>query len=273
MPLCASHPAFKSVAFASLLAGGTLVLAGCENQPKDKISASAQQKELVKTLTTQVTYQDHIMLPPGSKLTVTLANISKMDVKAEIISKQKADITGAPPYTVELKYDSSKIKPRHRYSVMARITSQDSLLYVSTLNHDPFSNTQADTPLSIVVSKVAAKKPNADLVNTYWKALTVNDTAITVKTKEPFIQFKADGSTHGFLGCNNFTGGYETKARALSFKPLASTKKMCMEKMNIEGLISQALDQTSQYSINGEVLTLENQQGNPLATFKAMYFN
>lgn len=273
MSLRTSRSIFKSVAVISLLAGGTVALTGCEKQSQSKLSDNTQQEEMMKTLTTQVTYQDRSMLRPGSKLTVTLADVSKMDVKAEVISKQEVDITGAPPYTVELKYDPSNIQDRHRYSVMARITNQDRLLYVSTMNNDPFASAQADTPLNIVVSKVAAKKPDTDLVNTYWKALTVNDTPVTVKTKEPFIQFKADGTAHGFLGCNNFTGGYETKAQTLSFKPLASTKKMCMEQMDIEDSMSQALEQTSQYSINGEMLTLENEQGNPLATFKAMYFN
>ncbi len=273
MSLCTPNSVFKSVAIASLLAGSTLALVGCENQPQGQLSDSAQQEQMMKTLTTQVTYQDRSMLRPGAKLTVTLADVSKMDVKAEIINKQEVDITGAPPYTVELKYDPSKIKDRHRYIVMARITNQDRLLYVSTMNNDPFANAQTDTPLNIVVSKVAAKKPDTDLVNTYWKALTVNDTTVTVKTKEPFIQFKADGTTHGFLGCNNFSGGYESSAQTLSFKPLASTKKTCMEQMKFVNLMSQALDQTSQYSINGEVLTLEYEQGNPLATFKAMYFN
>lgn len=264
------HTILKSIVGVSLLASSAVVLSGCQSQSEP--TEQTTEDAAMATLTTQVTYLDRSMLRPGSQLTVTLADVPKMDAKAEVISQQTVDINGAPPYTVELSYDASKMDQRHRYSVMARITNQDQLIYVSTTYNNPFEQAQQDTPYEITVSKVAAQKPNVDLVNTYFKAVTLNGEKVTVATKEPFIQFSADNKSHGFLGCNNFTGSYQVNQQTLKFSPQASTKKMCFKGMEQEAAMSAVLQNTAQWEIKGESLSLKDQQGNDLATFKATYF-
>ena len=91
--------------------------------------------------------------------------------------------------------------------------------------------------------------------------------------KEPFVQFKDDGSTSGYLGCNNFSGNYEVNEQMLTFKPLAITERMCVAKMDIEAAMSATLAATAKYSINGEQLTLLDDSDEPLATFAATYMN
>lgn len=246
-----------------------MVLTGCG---EDSSAPQAEQSSM-KTLNTQITYLDRSMLPPGSVLKVQLADVSKMDVKAEVISEQEIQLDGAPPYDVALEYDESKIADRHRYSVSARIENQGKLLYISTTHNNPFAEDAAGDLYKVTVTKVSAKKPDVTLTNTYWKAVTISGEAITVENKEPFVQFKDDGSTNGHLGCNNFSGSYEVNEQALTFKPLASTKKMCVSQMDIEAAMSAALAATAKYSINGEQLTLLDDSDEPLATFAATYMN
>ncbi|MBE0376776.1 META domain-containing protein [Pseudoalteromonas prydzensis] len=264
------HAMLKSIVGISLLASSAVVLSGCQTQPE--ATEQTTEDAAMATLTTQVTYLDRSMLRPGSQLTVTLADVSKMDAKAEVISQQTVDINGAPPYTVELSYDASKMDQRHRYSVIARITNQDQLIYVSTTYNNPFEQSAQAAPYEVVVSKVAPQKPDVDLVNTYFKAITLNGEKVTVETKEPFIQFSADNKSHGFLGCNNFTGSYQVNQQSLTFSPQASTKKMCFKGMEQEAAMSAVLQNTAKWEIKGELLSLKDQQGNELATFKATYF-
>ena len=104
-----------------------------------KILPQQAEQSTMKTLNTEVTYLDRSMLPPGSVLKVQLADVSKMDAKADVISEQEIELNGAPPYNVALEYDESKIVDRHRYSVSARIENQGKLLYISTTHNNPFA--------------------------------------------------------------------------------------------------------------------------------------
>jgi len=45
----------------------------------------------------------------------------------------------------------------------------------------------------------------------------------------PFIQFSADGKATGNGSCNQFSGTYTQTGNQLSFGPIMSTKKACLE--------------------------------------------
>ncbi len=264
-----SSAILKSIAGISFLASGTLILSACDDP---KHSQGTTQTAATATLTTQVSYLDRSILAPNSQLTVTLADVSKMDTKATVISQQVIDLNGAPPYTVELSYDTNKIDDALNYSVSARIENNGELLYTSTANNNPFAADASTSPYKIVVTKVA-QKPDVELVNTYWKAMTVAGNSVTVESDEPFIQFSNDTKVHGFLGCNNFNGGYQVEQQHISFNQLATTQKMCHDSMQQETAMAEVLKNTAQWQINGESLSLKDENGEQLATFKAVYFN
>jgi len=257
----------KSIAGLCFFASGTLMLSACNDDAAQQNSAVAQT---MTTLPVQVSYLDRSLIAPNSQLTVTLVDVSKMDVAATVISEQviDLDLVGAPPYKVELEYNLEKIDPTHRYSVRATINNQENLLYTSTTNNSPFANTASSEPLEIIVSKVT-RKPDVDLVNTYFKAVSIDGNPVVVNTKEPFIQFNSDNTVHGFLGCNNFNGSYEVSKQTVTFTQLATTQKMCHENMEQE---SAMLQTATQWQINGEKLVLQNEAGKQLATFNAVYF-
>ncbi len=148
----------KSIAGLCFLASGTLMLSACNDDTAQQNSAVAQT---TATLPVQISYLDRSLLTPNSQLTVTLVDVSKMDVAATVISEQVIDLVGAPPYQVELKYNREKIDPTHRYSVRATINNQGKLLYTSTTSNSPFADTSSSEPLEIIVTKVA-QKPDVD---------------------------------------------------------------------------------------------------------------
>lgn len=258
----------KSVAGLCFLASGSLMLSACNDEAAQQTSAVEQTTAI---LPVYVSYLDRSMLAPNSQLTVSLVDVSKMDVAATIISEQVINLVGAPPYKVELEYNKKKIDTAHRYNVRTTITNQGKLLYTSTTSHSPFANTESSTPLEVIVSKVA-QKPNVDLVNTYFKAISIDGNPVVVNTKEPFIQFNSDNTVHGFLGCNNFNGGYEVSKQSVTFTQLATTQKMCHENMEQESAMAGVLQAATQWQISGEKLFLQNETGKQLATFNAVYF-
>lgn len=264
-----AHTTIKSFVGFSLLACGTFILAGCDQQTP---SSSTEQVKKTTILTTQVSYSDRSMMRPGSQLIVTLSDVSKMDVRVDIISQQILDITKTPPYTVDLVYDASKINSKHRYNLSARIINKDRVLYTSAAHHNPFTESKPTNPYKIELSEASTNKPNVDLVNTYWKAKTLNAEQVNVITKEPFIQFDKNNKVHGFLGCNNFTASYQLDKQTITFNQLGSTKKMCSEAMDQETALSKALNKSAQWQVTGETLTLNNSDGKRLATFGAVYF-
>ncbi len=67
------------------------------------------------------------------------------------------------------------------------------------------------------VLKDAQLRPLATLVGTEWG----------LQDDGRFVAFKMGGEVVGSGGCNNFFGSFTQDGRALSFGPLASTKKAC----------------------------------------------
>ena len=249
----------------------TLLLGACSSsvEPQQQNIAPAVQS---KTMQVQVMYRDRSLLPPGAELKVTLADVSLMDAPAKELASKTLPLEGAPPYNVELTFDSSEVIANMRYSVSAKVTRNGELLYITTEHNDPFGTVQSQSPIKVMMEKVA--KPDVSLTNTYWKAITLKGNKVQVTEREPHMQFHDDGKVSGYLGCNNFTGQYvKGQHFGLRFKAVASTKKMCMDSMAQESAMSAALMNTFSYDIMGEKLVLRDEQGSNLATFQAVYFN
>jgi putative lipoprotein len=83
-------------------------------------------------ITGTVTYRNRSALPPTAMIEVTLQDISLADAPAKVISTQQIEAGGRqPPFAYELAYDPAQIDPRNTYSVSARITEGDQLLFIS----------------------------------------------------------------------------------------------------------------------------------------------
>lgn len=258
----------KPLFLCSLIATSTITLTACQSAPE-------VQQSTMRTLNTEVFYLDRSMLPPNAELTVTLEDVSKMDVAATVISSKLTTLDTAPPYRVALTYDEALIKDNMRYNVRAQIRKDGKLLYTTTQSNNPFVNNS--DPLRLKLTKIAPTiKPDVPLTNTYWKATMLQDAQVNTPegTREVFVQLKSGGNARGFAGCNNFMGGYVAKEFGLRFKGMASTMMMCQGTANtVESAMHQVLQDTFEYKIKGESLTLFNEKKEKIAQFSAVYFN
>jgi putative lipoprotein len=128
-----------------------LLLTGCGTQVDVRTEPSG-------ALEVSVLYRERIALPPGAELTVTLSDVSKMDVPETVISSVRRKLSTSPPYRVQLTYDAGLIRERHRYNVRAKITLEDRLLFISTYAIDPF-RAPGKQPIEIIVERVRRVGP------------------------------------------------------------------------------------------------------------------
>ena len=224
--------------------------------PAQLLAASAG----TETIEVSVLYRERIMLPPGSFVTVTLSDVTKMDVPATEISSASHEITTGPPYRLTLFYDPETIVDNHRYSLKARIENNEKLLFISTEAIDPF--TISGRPIEIMTQKVAvspAEPSTATLLNTRWRLLAAHNIEIEVKEggEVPFLQLVEDQKmVQGFGGCNNFRGAYRLAGSSLEFSQVAATMKMCQDGMEQEQLFFSVLNSAASHKISGRQLHL-----------------
>jgi putative lipoprotein len=126
-----------------------LLVAGCRT-PMDIDTEPSESLEV------SVLYRERIALPPEAELTVTLSDVSRMDVPETVIGSVVTSLSGSPPYRVQLTYNPDLILERRRYNVRARITLEEQLLFISTQAIDPFQ-TSDEEQIEIIVKKVNRK--------------------------------------------------------------------------------------------------------------------
>ena len=84
--------------------------------------------------------------------------------------------------------------------------------------------------------------------------------------------FGDDGAVAGSAGCNNYTGSYALEGGAITFGPLATTRKMCGDPAGVmeqENDYLAALASATTVQIEGHGLTLINADGVRVAAFTA----
>lgn len=112
---------------------------------------------------------------------------------------------------------------------------------------------------SVIDSGECRPTIDADLKNTYWKLVEIGG--------NPFIPLEgakdthvvldtADSRVHGFAGCNNFFGQYESNDANLTFSSLGATMMACPDGMEAEQAFLQALGETDRAVVSGMFLQL-----------------
>ena len=263
--------AFSSAAWLVVAAFSTVV-------PADGEGAGTND---MKTIEGSVFYRERMMLPPNAEITVTLEDVSRMDVAADIIATTTFPAVGGPPWGFTMEYDSVAIDSRHRYAVRARIEVNGQLMFTNTTQIPAFSGAEGK-PLEILVSRVSGSRggqrpasitPNASLTNTYWKLVELDGKPASLGAggRELHMVFTSEGNqVRGFSGCNRFTGSYEVKDSQLHFNPLAATQMACMEGMEQEQGFLKALAGVMRFTINGDSLALYSGDERLILHFEAV---
>jgi len=103
-------------------------------------------------VTGTATYRERMALPPDAVFEATLEDVSKADAPAQVISRTRKEHPGNPPFAFEIPYAPSEIDPTHTYSVRARITSNDELLFTTTQNY-PVLTGGNQNPVTLLVQR------------------------------------------------------------------------------------------------------------------------
>lgn len=116
------------------------------------VNGMVQQSSLV---TGTVTYLPRIALPPNALIEVSLADVSRADAPASILSTQTIESGGRQvPFAFELPYDPAQIDSRYSYAVQARITVDGQLRFINTTRTSVITNGGPTQGIEIVVDPV-----------------------------------------------------------------------------------------------------------------------
>jgi heat shock protein HslJ len=86
-------------------------------------------------------------------------------------------------------------------------------------------------------------------------------------TPAPDLTF-TNGKAGGFAGCNRYGGSYRSTPGSLRFSELISTQMACQQTpMELEGRFLEALQRTTAYRLNGQILELQ-MGSQPIARFR-----
>lgn len=116
-----------------------------------------------------------------------------------------------------------------------------------------------------------------EIVNKYWKLLELEGETVQMEDnqeREQYFILRSDGSFSGFAGCNYFNGQYElTEGNRISINDnIAMTLMACPDVDVDERAFMEVFELTDNYTIDGDILSLNVGKRAPLAVFEAIYF-
>jgi len=110
-------------------------LCGCGPGSNGPDATPRNQETKMAAVTGNVFYLQRVALPPDAQLRVVLADVSKMDVAAQVLAEQTLYGPLQVPVAFRLEYDPTQIDERMSYAVQARIESGAKLLFITTESH------------------------------------------------------------------------------------------------------------------------------------------
>ncbi|HET8948286.1 MAG TPA: META domain-containing protein, partial [Candidatus Polarisedimenticolia bacterium] len=132
----------------------------------------------------------------------------------------------------------------------------------------PDSSFGEKPPTATGTSSPAASGPAGD-----WILTSIGGVAVQPGPPGKQAGLRLDPKTSeatGLAVCNQFRGHFELDDAGLRFGPLAATRMACKGgSVDVESNYLKALQETSRWSRDGEVLTLSDAAGKPLLEFRA----
>ncbi|MDB1123473.1 YbaY family lipoprotein [Vibrio algarum] len=124
-------------------------LVGCGTTEK----VPDQKEVMMDSIKGNISYRERVALPPNAVVTVTLEDVSLMDVAAKKMAEQTFTTDGTQvPFDFELSYDANQIEAKHRYSVRATIRVNGSLRFTT------------DTANQVITDAAKTKQVNLNLI-------------------------------------------------------------------------------------------------------------
>lgn len=228
------------------------------------------------SLTGTATYRERIALPPGAVFEVTLEDVSRADAPAEVLGRTRMDSPGSPPFKFSIAYDPARIDPSHRYTVRAKVTHEDRLMFATDTHYPVLSAGQPShvDMLMRMPPTSASTASTATLENTYWKLMRLGGDTVIVENKqrEPHFILQAEQKrVAGSGGCNRMMGSYTLGGSKITFSQMAGTMMACPQGMDLERAFYAALPRVATWRVDGEKLELFDAGGASVAEFESRY--
>jgi heat shock protein HslJ len=122
-------------------------------------------------------------------------------------------------------------------------------------------------------AKVIPPEPKP-LTGTNWTLESVHtgqSVSSVISESSMTAVFEKDGRVSGSAGCNRYFAGYNLTGTKIFMSGIGSTKMACAQPgvMNQETLFLHLLSATRSYTIEGNLLSLLDENGGPVLTFRA----
>ena len=132
-----------------------------------------------------------------------------------------------------------------------------------------------DAPLAVFKKVSANSEP---ITEKYWKLKTLEGQEVKMaenQKKEVYFMLKTDeNKVVGFAGCNTISGSYKMEdGNRIRFSQIATTLMACPNVDFNEGEFLKVFELADNYTINGDILSLNVGKRAPLAVFEAVYFD
>jgi uncharacterized lipoprotein YbaY len=230
---------------------------------------------MAQTIQGTATFKERMALPPDAVLEATLEDVSRADAPAETIARARVASPGNPPIAFTLTYDPSKINPKHRYVVRARILVGEKPFF-TTDTAAPVITGGSPTKVSLMLRRAGGTKPQppgpqtgTSLDGTRWNAVELAGKPVPALDSEraPHLVFQTEGRVAGSDGCNRVAGTYQLEADAVTFGHMIGTQMACPDTGEIEKAFRIALSDAKRLTRTGNRLELFDAKGTRVAAF------
>lgn len=225
----------------------SFLLGACEQEP-DVTAATPYAGRITGT----ISYRERIILSSAAEVQIKLLDVSLADAVATTLGTETIKDPGLPPIDFMLDYNPANIQENFRYVVHAEIRDGDKLVFTTDKAY-PVLTGGTGGEVDIMLAAVDhAPPPTAELLDTRWKLIAIENQPIVTKPppdEAHLMLGSSDNTVAGYSGCNRFSGGFTLEGEALSFGPLLSTERACIDSMDLEAHYLQALAKINRVEI------------------------
>lgn len=210
-------------------------------------------------ITGTLSYRERILLSPQAQVEVRLLDVSIADMPAKTLSMARIDDPGPPPIDFRLEFDPANIDERHSYVVRAEIREGDRLLFTTDKAYPVLTRGAGNTADLLLVAVDHSPEPAVPLFETHWKLISIGDKLVVTKPPPEdahLVLVAKELKVSGYSGCNRFSGGFELDGERLEFGVLASTRRACIDTMELEASYLAALGRVDRFEIVQQELRL-----------------
>ena len=198
------------------------------------ITINGQPQQKGEAVTGTVSYRPRIALPPKAVVEVSLVDIGQANTPANNLASTQIIAGGRQvPFSFELPYDLEQIDPTRSYGLRAKITTDNTLQFVTTSNFLVITNGNP-TEVAVQVEQVnspAAATEESKLIGTVWQLQQIsynNDELIEITSPSNYtLEFMEDGQIAIRADCNQVGGRFITEDSSLSIELGPSTLAVC----------------------------------------------